>query len=136
MYIAYSPYQDILSDNPTWTFFAYLDIVYLTKIELNQFRTIFQSESSEMEFGLKQGIVLIFGLVIALPRVSKLLFGTQGSLTTHLTKEITDIVLTTLLLYKAKASIRPARPRLDRRARIQFWGVLNISLCAHGAQLS
>ena len=85
-----------------------------------------------MEFGLKQGLVLIFGLVIALPRVSKLLFGTQGSLTTHLTKEITDIVLTTLLLYKAKASIRPARPRLDRLARIQFWGVLNISLSSVG----
>ena len=81
MYIAYSPYQHSLSDNPTWTFFAYLDIVHLTKIEVNQLRTTFQSESSEMEFGLKQGIVLIFGLVIALPRVSKLLFGTRGSLT-------------------------------------------------------
>ena len=89
MYIAYSPYQYSLSDNPTWTFFAYLDIVYLTKIELDQFRTIFQSESSEMEFGFKQGIVLILGLAIALPRVSKLLFGTGGSLTTDLTKEIT-----------------------------------------------
>ena len=104
----------------------------MTKIKLNTFRTIFQSESSEMEFGLKQGIVLIFGLVIALPRVSKFFFGTQGSLTTLLTKEITDIVLTTLLLYKAKASIRPARPRLDRRARIQFWGVLKISLSSVG----
>ena len=31
---------------------------------------------------------------------------------------------------------RPARPRLDRQARIQFWGVLNVSLCAYGAQLS
>ena len=90
MYIAYSPYQYSLSDNPTWTFFAYLDIVYLTKIELDQFRTIFQSEFSEMEFGFKQGIVLILGLAIALPRVSKVLFGTGGSLTTDLTKEITD----------------------------------------------
>ena len=30
---------------------------------------------------------------------------------------------------------RPARPRLDRQARIQFWGVLNVSLYAYGAQL-
>ena len=28
-----------------------------------------------------------------------------------------------------------AWPRLDHRARIQFWGVLNVSLCASGAQL-
>ena len=27
--------------------------------------------------------------------------------------------------YWAKAGLRPARPRLDRRARIQFCGVLN-----------
>ena len=67
-----------------------MEIVHLIKIGLNQFRTIFQSESSEMEFGLKQGIVLILGLAIAHPRVSKVLFGTGGSLTTDLTKEITD----------------------------------------------
>ena len=28
-----------------------------------------------------------------------------------------------------------ARPRLDHRAGIQFWGVLNVSLRASGAQL-
>ena len=36
----------------------------------------------------------------------------------------------------AKDGLRPARPRLDCRARIQLWGVLDISLCASGAQLS
>ena len=40
----------------------------------------FQSEGiSRMEFSLKQAALLIFGLVLALPRVSKLLFGTGGS---------------------------------------------------------
>ena len=39
----------------------------------------FQSECiSTMEFSLKQAALLIFGLVLALPRVSKLLFGTGG----------------------------------------------------------
>ena len=38
------------------------------------------------------------------------------------------------ILFKyAKAGLRPARPRLDRQARIQFWGVLNVSLRAFGA---
>ena len=55
-----------------------------------------------MEFGLKHGIVLIFGLVIALPRVSKLLFGTWGSLTTDLTKEIADNCADNLLSIKWK----------------------------------
>ena len=36
----------------------------------------------------------------------------------------------------ANDGLRPARPRLDRRAWIQLWGVLDISLCASGAQLS
>ena len=35
----------------------------------------------------------------------------------------------------AKAGLRPAKPRLDRRARIQFWGFFNVLLCACGAQL-
>ena len=40
------------------------------------------------------------------------------------------------LYHWAKDGLRPARPRLDCRARIQLWGVLDISLCASGAQLS
>ena len=35
----------------------------------------------------------------------------------------------------AKAGLRPAKPRLDCRARTQFWGVLNVSLCVCGVQL-
>ena len=30
---------------------------------------------------------------------------------------------------------RPARPRMDRQTKRQFWDVLNVSLCAYGAQL-
>ena len=29
-------------------------------------------------------------------------------------------------IHLAKAGLRPARPRLDRRARVQFYGVLNV----------
>ena len=123
MYIAYSPYQYSLSDNPTWTFFAYLDIVYLTKIELDQFRTIFQSEFSEMEFGFKQGIVLILGLAIALPRFSKLLFGTGGSLTTDLTKEITDNCADNLF------SISGKELNLLMRVFLLSWKVITNSVC-------
>lgn len=123
MYIAYSPYQYSLSDNPTWTFFAYLDIVYLTMIELDQFRTIFQSEFSEMEFGFKQGILLILGLAIALPRVSKLLFGTGGSLTTDLTKEITDNCADNLF------SISGQELNLLMRVFLLSWKVITNSVC-------
>ena len=40
-----------------------------------------------------------------------------------------------ILFNKANASLRPARPRLDRRARIQFWGV-NINCTKDGKQIS
>ena len=30
-----------------------------------------------------------------------------------------------------KAGLRPVRPRLDHQARIQFWGVLHVSLFLH-----
>ena len=39
------------------------------------------------------------------------------------------------LINLAKAGPGPVRPRLDRGARIKFWGVLNVLLRACGAQL-
>ena len=95
----------------------------MTKIELDQFRTIFQSEFSEMEFGFKQGILLILGLAIALPRVSKLLFGTGGSLTTDLTKEITDNCADNLF------SISGQELNLLMRVFLLSWKVITNSVC-------
>ena len=76
-----------------------------------------------MEFGLKHGIVLIFGLVIALPRVSKLLFGTWGSLTTDLTKEITDNFADNLF------SISGKELNLLMRVFLLSWKVITNSVC-------